>query len=132
MQNHVITLISMCWPNTLMCLEIADFPILNLCFRLICTRVFLLKGQALTTWLTTWYVIFLSQHRNIFTAMQSSKQIWIFHPPLHRDSAEIVLFAAETCLQMSTTNRFISPSHGEAEGEKSISGSKRENLINLD
>ena len=33
--------------------------------------------------------------------------------PLHRDSAEILQFAAETCLSMSTTNHFISLSHGE-------------------
>ena len=41
--------------------------------------------------------------------------------PLHRDSAEILRFAAETCLLISTTNRFISLSHGETDGENPIS-----------
>ena len=42
--------------------------------------------------------------------------------PLHRDSAEILRFAAETCLLMSTTNRFISPSHGETVNGNTLSG----------
>ena len=41
--------------------------------------------------------------------------------PLHRDSAEILRFAAETCLLMSTTNRFISPSHGETVNGNTLS-----------
>ena len=43
--------------------------------------------------------------------------------PLHRDSAEILRFAAETCLLMSTTNRFISPSHGETVNGNTLSAS---------
>ena len=43
--------------------------------------------------------------------------------PLHRDSAEILRFAAETCLLMSTTNRFISPSHGETVNGNTLSES---------
>ena len=42
-----------------------------------------------------------------------SIQLFYSWCPLHRDSAEILRFAAETCLLMSTTNRFISLSHGE-------------------
>ena len=41
---------------------------------------------------------------------------------LHRDSAEILRFAAETCLSMSTTNHFISLSHGETVNENRLSG----------
>ena len=42
--------------------------------------------------------------------------------PLHRDSAEILRFAAETCLLMSTTNHFISLSHGETVNGNRLSG----------
>ena len=45
--------------------------------------------------------------------------------PLHRDSAEILRFAAETCLLMSTTNRFISLSHGETVNGNRLSGARR-------
>ena len=41
---------------------------------------------------------------------------------LHRDSAEILRFAAEICLLMSTTNHFISLSHGETVNENWLSG----------
>ena len=40
----------------------------------------------------------------------------ISHHPIHRDSAEISRFAAETCLLMSTTNCLFSLSHGETDG----------------
>ena len=45
--------------------------------------------------------------------------------PLHRDSAEILQFAAETCLSMSTTNHFISLSHGETVNGNTLSGVRR-------
>ena len=50
--------------------------------------------------------------RRIFHFM-STVQLFYSRCPLHRDSAEILQFAAETCLSMSTTNHFISLSHGE-------------------
>ena len=48
-----------------------------------------------------------------FSKRQPTVQRFYSWCPLHRDSAEILRFAAETCLLMSTTNRFISLSHGE-------------------
>ena len=50
------------------------------------------------------------------------RQPFYSYCPLHRDSAEILRFAAEICLLMLTTNHFISLSHAETVNENRFSG----------